>query len=375
MKIIKLWFVLDPKHTLQEIVDCWESRTGDLLFPTEETLTAFSNDSFIQPATPSMQKSKPVSISMTGNAEILNRPYGLKLHPDFLINQFQQAEFPTDYPPSAPNELRWSNVFPFSLDVVRDIVYEKPYASVTFNLSLGTFGARHLEVKALAEVLREDMRAQGPSLRLEAVAAAAEKASQEIKAWETGIDFSPLVEKIWQAALATATTLGPDGHLSLLSIDDVSAPADLTLGSPSPRLPEIYRPNLQAFIAEAWTSRFDYCLESERAVRYFGTRKSTELWKQVYRNCMRARKSTWPAVVEILSQDPVSDSDLDAILGFLADINWPGAGEAWTYILSLKKKALPAIDASIARAKACNDDWWLNALETIREMVSTEQDS
>ena len=55
---------------------------------------------------------------------------------------------------------------------------------------------------------------------------------------------------------------------------------------------------------------------------------------------------------------------------FTADINWPGAGEAWDHLINVVgMRAIPIIDEKIAWAKEDDDDWWEENLEYLKSDI------
>ena len=58
---------------------------------------------------------------------------------------------------------------------------------------------------------------------------------------------------------------------------------------------------------------------------------------------------------------------IQELLGWIADPNWPGAGEAWEHIHKMGKRAIPYIDDAIVKAKECEDDWWEEILKDLKE--------
>ena len=81
---------------------------------------------------------------------------------------------------------------------------------------------------------------------------------------------------------------------------------------------------------------------------------------------------TWPALVEVLQQPPVTPTDIERLISFLADINWPGAYEAMLSLVSLGKTAVEFVDNAIERAGKQKDDGWLEYLQYVRGILTDE---
>jgi hypothetical protein len=151
------------------------------------------------------------------------------------------------------------------------------------------------------------------------------------------------------------------------------APHDLSVSRPGAYRPDIPVYGRDAFTHHVWMEqmRWDSPTQS-RAIAYWAARKSTSQWDHFFQACMRGFKMTWPSLVEVLQQPPVSSEDIERLISFLADINWPGAYEAMECLLSLGKRALEFVDNAIEQANLQKDEAWLEYLQYVRGILIDE---
>ena len=87
---------------------------------------------------------------------------------------------------------------------------------------------------------------------------------------------------------------------------------------------------------------------NERAIDYWAAQGNTPLFLNIVRTAHKAQKETWDAIVEIFTRFEPTDDVISSLICSTADINWPGAGRAYTYVVDeLGRTALPVIDEMI----------------------------
>ena len=133
----------------------------------------------------------------------------------------------------------------------------------------------------------------------------------------------------------------------------------------------------EAWVAICWYECFGWNAPeniNERTITYWANHPSEELFLKTIRYPKLGWKGTWPAIIETIKKRPETPEMIHQLLGWVADPNWPGAGQAWEHIYKMGKRALPYIEESILRAKDCDDDWWEEILEDLKEDI-IESDS
>jgi hypothetical protein len=79
-----------------------------------------------------------------------------------------------------------------------------------------------------------------------------------------------------------------------------------------------------------------------------------------------SRKVYWDALVEVLTRRPASPEVIRELLGWVADPNWPGAGRAWSHLVTaVGREALPHIEMLVQMADPA---WAENLRELAREI-------
>jgi len=77
-------------------------------------------------------------------------------------------------------------------------------------------------------------------------------------------------------------------------------------------------------------------------------------------------------LVEILQQPPVSPDDMERLLSFMADINWPGAFEAYEFLSNPENGAMQYLDDAIEQATATSNGPWLEMLRRAKSILTEE---
>jgi hypothetical protein len=356
MDLIDLHALVDTAHRVEEIVARWEANVGDAAFALDGAAGVDGPPSegfFARTRAAPPRESVPLAVRKIGAAEVLDRRYGLRLNvreraEPMYVDEFLTAQWPWEAQAGERSAaLAWIAAPPLALNCTRNAAHATPYCSIRVVAHAGAFGRRLRALEAAIETLQDDLSALGPSAALERTLEAARAAAEKLRPWERErVDFALVRTRLRTAALKTITELGPGGKAAVLAPTRRRSPT-----------------------VEAWVGRFTCGFEQNRAIAYFAARRDTALWPHVYAAALKAGKSAWPALVEILSRAPVSETDLERLLGFVADLNWPGAAESWDFLLTRGVRALPAVDAAIVRAAAAKDDGWEENLRDLRARI------
>jgi hypothetical protein len=108
----------------------------------------------------------------------------------------------------------------------------------------------------------------------------------------------------------------------------------------------------------------------ERTMSYWSKHPNEDEFLDMIRLQKLGWKGTWPAIVEIITRRPETPKMIGELVKWIADPNWPGAGEAMNHLYTVVgQRAIPIIDEYIEMAKNCGDDWWEEILEDLKEDI------
>lgn len=372
---------IDPQYTLIDVFQYWRQITPALPYLGTNALSFDSQtwDEHQMIATikdhtePGLNEG---SIRRSGDAECLDGYFGLPLFP--MDGSGAKQTVSTFMLPDLRKEdeslsLTWTPAVPVVLSCTRNIIYEKPYFIISININPGTWGCRHLQYRAIEDVFHLLNSMEGAGHEERGIADEAGNLAERISAWETGrIDFEKTRQLLWFAVMQLVEKFSA-GKLSILQrINATNVPVDLTVSRLGPSRPELPVYKQDVFYNSTWIE----CLYWDspvlnRAISYWAGKKGSSQWDTFYNTCLRY-KGCWPTVVKILQQPPVSEMDMERIISFLADLNWPGADEAWAYLISLGPEALKYLDEGIQRARKHQDEDWAEHLQSIRDSLTDE---
>lgn len=371
---------IDPKYTLTDVFQYWRQIVPTLPYLGTNALSFDSQtwDEDLMIATIKDHREpgfNEESIRKSGDAECLDAYFGLPLLPmdgsdvkqtvsTFMLPNLLRKE-------EENISLTWKPAVPILLSCTRNIIFEKPYFIISININAGTWGCRHLQYRAIEDVfnLLNSMEGAGPEEQK--IADEANKLAKRISAWEVDrIDFEKIRQLLWFAVLQLVEKFSA-GNLSILQrINATNMPVDLTVSRPGPSRPELPEYKQDIFYNSTWIEcLYWHSPALNRAISFWVGKKGTSQWDTFYNTCLR-HKGCWPTVVKILQQPPVSEIDMERIISFLADINWPGADEAWMYLISLGPEALRYLDEGIQRARKNQDEDWAEHIQSIRDSLT-----
>ena len=104
--------------------------------------------------------------------------------------------------------------------------------------------------------------------------------------------------------------------------------------------------------------------------KYWIDFKEEDIFLQMIKPSLGGEKSSWQDIVDIIIKRPETDKMIDQLVNWTADINWPGAGEAWNHLIdNVGLRAIPVIEKKIALAKEIKDDWWEEILIELKKNI------
>ena len=377
--------LIDPNYTPMEVFKYWQEiapvfpylgaaplNREELIWDDHRMIAPIKDLKAIVAPEPDTRK--------TGDSEVLDTYFSLPLYmpgmsqanecilafmnPDISV---EDHHIPSTYP-------GWKPAHPILLSLTRNIIYASPYFILSIDINPGTWGYRHLQYKAIAEVFQTLYEMEGSDPLEGEIAKRAGKLSERLYEWETKeVDFHRIREELWSAAYQLVKRFSKGETAILRALESPGSPVDLSVsraGAYQPDVP-VYDPN--AFKHDVWMEHLGWDSPTKsRAIAYWASNKSTSEWNHFFQACMKGVKSPWPSLVKVLPQPPVSGEDIERLLSFLADINWPGAYEALICLQTMGKTALEYVDKSIEKATLQNDDAWLEYLQYTRSIIIDE---
>lgn len=378
--------MLDPQYTVSEVFQYWQEIAG--AFPFLGNLNIKKEDAAWDQQYLMAVARAPVTATIpppgkSGDADILHAHFGIPVYrPGTADTHEWIVSFMT--PERHP-------VFPFRLVLTRNVVYEHPYFILGIETDPGTWGARHLQFKAIETVFKALEGVEDPGLpdgtarekmephwleTWEQQAAAAIAA--RLATWENDeVDFHRIKQELWACANQLVQRFSKGKPPILHKTASNGSPYDLSVSHPGEPFNAIPEYALSAFEQFVWMEQLQWWENSagrRRTIAYWKARKTTPEWDAFFNGCMGGVKGTWPSLVEVLQQPPVSAADMERLISFLADINWPGAFEAYDFLKHQGAETMKYLDEAMEDAAVQNDSAWLEMIQYTREMLTDEND-
>jgi hypothetical protein len=373
--------LIDPVYTPMEVFQYWQQMAPvfsylgpaplnkeELIWDDHRMIASIKDTKAVVAPEPNTGK--------VGDSECLDTYFSLPLYMPGISQANEQIlafmvpdisvgnnHIPSTYP-------GWNPAHPILLSLTRNITYKSPYFILSIDINPGTWGYRHLQYKAIAEVFQCLYEMEGADPVEGEIVKRAGKLSDLLYEWETReVDFHRIREELWAAAYQLVKRFSK-GETSILRSLPYESPVDLSVSRPGNYQPDIPVYDPDAFKHEVWIEQLGWdSATKSRAIAYWVSKKSTGEWDHFFEACMRGVKSTWPSLVKVLKQPPVSGKDIERLTTFLADINWPGAYEALTCLQAMGKPALQYVDNAIEKATQQNDEPWLEYLQYVRDIL------
>jgi len=267
-----------------------------------------------------------------------------------------------------------------------DLVYyedefsPEPVFYVSIKASQGLWGNRHKWLRGMLEIIEEQVNDEDLSKEWEKDI----RFIEDLKEWSEKIKIfereSFLLEdarqKVWDLARGIREKFSESEYATYISpkiSPRIDRPADLAtfrrgkLPEHVGNIPEDY------WIKLAWNECFDWNAPEQlqnRVISYWSTHGDDETFQDIISIGSIGWKGSWPAIVETITKRPETPRMIERLCSFTADINWPGAGEAWEHLYNVVgMRAIPIIDEKIAWAKKTKDDWWEETLRYIKSDI------
>jgi len=361
--------LVDPKFTLLEIIQYWQGVAGPFPYlgaaawDQDERSWDHQHQVAVTKDAGSIVVPGP-EVLRSGDFEVLEGHFGLPLYRPGIAGADQWIlGFMT--PERKP-------VFPITLHLTRNIGYEKPYSIIRIAIVPGTWGCRHLQFEAVEKVFRSLQSVGGDGQ----TAGEAGILADRLRAWETGeVDFGRIRQQLWSAANQLVERFSEGKPAIFHQTQSAGAPHDISVNYSGEHLPDIPAYAAGGFEHAVWIDRMQWWEDTparKRSIAYWATKKTTEEWDRLYEACMEAVKGSWPSLVEILQQPPVSPDDMERLLSFMADINWPGAFEAYEFLSNPENGAMQYLDDAIEQATATSNGPWLEMLRRAKSILTEE---
>ncbi|MFZ6746204.1 hypothetical protein ACO0LC_23495 [Undibacterium sp. JH2W] len=248
---------------------------------------------------------------------------------------------------------------------VRNTTWKAPYTSVHFNAAAGALGLHSLHTAALLQVLEQDLAFNGPDQTLAEMYAKLLPIHTRIAQYET--DHAAFFEQGRQVFLSQGMEVLARFSLNqhfLIQERESASPVDLQIGQTTNQVNQWSMPTPQSMVLRAWCERITWDgFAKPRALAFLKQQKQNdEMAKAIVAQCVSLGKGTWPDLIEVLAAEPISYQCQLEIISFMADPNWPGAGEAYDVIQKNPDLFAAALQESYQWARESNDDSWMEMI-------------
>lgn len=129
----------------------------------------------------------------------------------------------------------------------------------------------------------------------------------------------------------------------------------------------------EVWLTQSWLECFRWDapeILNEMVKSYWTHHSNEEEFISLIQASFAGMKSTWDDLVEVITERPETDAMIELLLGWLLDINWPGAGHAWEHLCKeIGMRALPVIEQNMKMARENKNMDWLNILTWIKEDI------
>lgn len=375
--VAELWASLNPAIDLGEILDgflqAFAGIAGNETIGKDEHAAVFDEQQFCfvdgRPFDALEQNTQIVHFEH--GAEILQNNFSIAMPGDASsrnVTEFLEFCWPSNGPraqaqiwleASAPWSIKKTPALAFY--GVRNTVWKDPYTSVHFSIAAGALGLHSLHTASLLQVLEQDLEFNGPSDILAEMQAKLSPVHARIVQYET--EHSSFFEQRRQEFLSLGMAVLARFALSehfLIQERESDTPVDLLIGKTTDEKNLWSMPDPKALALRAWCERIGWeGFEEQRALAYLQHHKQDDkIAKQIVGICISLGKYTWPGLIAVLAAPPISYQCQLEIISFLADPNWPGAGEAYDVIQKKPSLFAQALQEAYREAQEENDESW-----------------
>ncbi|MFZ6874716.1 hypothetical protein ACO0LF_21870 [Undibacterium sp. Di27W] len=376
--VAELWASLNPAFDLSEILQGFLQGFTDIAgnenTPVDEYKPLLDERQFClldeRPFDPLTQNTQIVRFEH--GAEILENSFSITMPVDGgsrYVAEFLEFCWPSDRPrakeqsyhaASGPWAIKKTPALAFY--GVRNTTWKDPYISVHFNAAAGALGLHSLHSAALLQVLEQDLAFNGPDEILAEMHARLLPIHARIAQYET--EHASFFEQRRQAFLSLGMEVLARFSLNqnfLIQERESASPVDLLVGQTTDKANLWTMPNPQTMALRSWCERIGWeGFAEQRALAFLKHQKQDdEIAKAIVSQCVSLGKYTWPGLIEVLSATPISYQCQLEIISFMADPNWPGAGEAYDVIQKNPDLFAAALQESYQWAQESNDDSWM----------------
>lgn len=378
--VAELWTSLNPAIELGEILDgfleAFAGMAGKEIAIEAGHAAAFDEQQFClvderQPD--SLPQNTRITLPEHG-AEILQNNFSIAMPGDAAsgyVTEFLEFCWP-DNPPRAHVQAHQQHALSGLWSIkktpaiafygVRNTTWKDPYTSVHFRIAAGALGLRSVHTAALLQVLEQDLEFNGPHEVLADMHAKLLPIHARIVQYESehAAFFEQRRQTFLSLGMEVLAHIALNKHF-LIKERESASPVDLLIGQTTDENNPWSMPDPDALALSAWCERIGWeGFEEQRALAFLQHQKQDDkLAKQIVSHCIGLGKYTWPGLIEVLAAPPISYQCQLEIISFLADPNWPGAGEAYDVIQQNPALFEQALQESYREAQEANDESWL----------------
>ncbi|MFZ6655607.1 hypothetical protein [Undibacterium sp. TJN19] len=387
--VAELWAVLNPAIDLSEILrgflQGFDGIAGNEIDRVNQHGAQFDEQQcrFVDARAFDELKQNTQLVRFEHGVEILQNHFSINMPGDNTspyVTDFLEFCWPGNTPPakmevieSGPWALKKNAALTFY--GVRNTTWKDPYTSVRLGVAAGALGLHNLHTGALLKVLEQDLTFNGDSPVLAEMHARLAPVHARVFAYELehAAFFAHRRDVFLSLGMEVLARFSSDKKF-LIQEQESASPVDVLTGQATEEENTWLMPDPQALELEAWCDRLGWeGFEYQRAIAYLRHQKQDDqLARKIVSQCISLGKYTWPGLIDVLAEAPISHACQLDIISFLADPNWPGAGEAYDVIQKNLALFSDALQESYQHAQASNDESWIAMID---DLMGRESDA
>lgn len=338
----EIWAQVDPQYDVAEVFQRFLIQLEGLLAPIGKEVQPLIEDQ--------------------GNS--LSAKLAVKLPSGWMAN-FSEVRWPSS---KSQNAYEVEEIPAVTFSVHRNIEYKDPYTTITISFASGCFGKSSERNRAMSLVVAKDLASGGEDDVLSRFKLHTQTLFESVERFE--IQHQEFFQKV-ECEVVGQVLIFLEGVSKkkdfLLQTQELDTPKDAAIaGGVTSKMSWCWSTAEQLEMIE-WAERISWDgFLSERALSFLQKAKQNdEFAERLHIACIRSGKHTWEGLLKVLTYSPVSLACQKIIISFIADPNWPGAGQAYSYLKKNRKDCLQALRERLGDAQAAKDDWWAGNIQEL----------
>ena len=271
-------------------------------------------------------------------------------------------------PEAVYGEWALNKIAALAFEGVRNTTWKDPYTSSHVQIAAGAVGLQSVHMAALLQVLEEDLQFNGPEAQLEQMQAVLLPVHARLVQFEAAHAdyFAQRREQFLSLGMAVMARFAKNAHF-LIQQAELSGPVDMSVGRNTDQKNDWVLPDQATLALRAWCERIGWDgFQEDRALAYLRHQKQDDARAlEIVKQCVGLGKHTWPGLIAVLATPPISYQCQLEIISFMADPNWPGAGEAYDVIVHHPEVFAEALQECYAHAKEQGDESWMGMIGSL----------